>query len=235
MKKQLDVNKNYDEVVTNMKVDDFCFGTLKKEYQKQTGNTFTKDDFVLFNLANADGYLTNAGVLFADNNPIRQNRVFCTRWNGIGKTNGMLDDKEYYGSLIQQLKLAFEFYKANTDNNCYSDTAIKTTLANAIAHRDYKNPGVEVCFNIYDDRIDISTPGFEDYQPNNVINKKIECRNPIIANLFIKLGYIDKTDMEIEKISIETNKMFNDNHNHVSLFNRNAYLIVSIEKAKIDY
>lgn len=40
---------------------------------------------------NADGRLTNAGALLADESPIRHSRLFCTRWNGLDQAHGIMD------------------------------------------------------------------------------------------------------------------------------------------------
>ena len=34
-----------------------------------------------------DGTLTNGGMLFSDNCNVYQSRVFCTRWDGLTKTD----------------------------------------------------------------------------------------------------------------------------------------------------
>ena len=50
--------------------------------------------------------LTYAGALPADESPVRYSRLFCTRWYGLDKASGVmeaLDDKEYSGSLVQNL------------------------------------------------------------------------------------------------------------------------------------
>ena len=36
-----------------------------------------------------NGTLTNAGALLADNGPVYQSRLFCTRWNGLTKASGL--------------------------------------------------------------------------------------------------------------------------------------------------
>ena len=61
----------------------------------------SKKDLNSFGLANENGVLTIAGVLFADGYQVYQSRVFCTRWNGLTKTHGLmeaLDDREYGGT-----------------------------------------------------------------------------------------------------------------------------------------
>lgn len=117
--------------------------------------------------------LTRAGLLFADENNLLQSRIFCTRWNGTDKVSEKeaVDDDKISGSIIKQLDAAFDFYKKNTkklwckegegtvNEPEYDDIAITEALANAIIHRDYDIIGAEVCLNIYDNRIEITSPG----------------------------------------------------------------------------
>ena len=110
--------KTYDAVLTGYKKEDFAFSILETDFYEKTGTRFTNQDYVSFGLMSKDGYLTNAGILFADSNPYRHSRIFCTRWNGFDKTNEKeaSDDREFGGSLIRQLKLAMDFFKTNTKN-----------------------------------------------------------------------------------------------------------------------
>lgn len=58
--------------------------------------------------------MTNAGTLLADDFPIHQSRIFCTRWNGLTMTSGLgeaLDDAELEGSVIGQLQDAVAFMR----------------------------------------------------------------------------------------------------------------------------
>lgn len=71
----------------------------------------TEEDYRSFALTDAEGYLTNAGTLLADQNIYRQSRIFCTRWNGLDKTSTLgeaLDDKEISGGLVNQLYAAID-------------------------------------------------------------------------------------------------------------------------------
>ena len=72
--------------------------------------------FDSFDIRNEYGKLTNAGALLADDSPIRHSRLFCTRWNGLDKSGGMvdaLDSAEYSGSLIILLNEGVSFVKRN--------------------------------------------------------------------------------------------------------------------------
>lgn len=82
----------------------------------------TDSDFVYFGLVDENNMLTNAGVLLADESPIRHSRLFCTRWYGLDKASGImeaLDDKEYSGSLMSLLQNGTEFVKNNTKKRCF--------------------------------------------------------------------------------------------------------------------
>ena len=116
------------------------------------------------------GYLTNAGRLFADQYIVYNSRVFCTRWNGLEKGSvfdDAFDDKEFEGNLIYLLRSASDFIKNNSkvrfykdveyriDKPDYAERAVTEALVNALIHRD----GSEVHIDMYDDRLEISSPG----------------------------------------------------------------------------
>lgn len=74
-------------------------------------------DFRSFGLVTDKGCLTNAGALFADHSPVRYSRMFCTRWNGLTKSNGVmdaLDDDEFSGGIITLLEKGFDFVRTNS-------------------------------------------------------------------------------------------------------------------------
>ena len=80
---------------------------------------FEESDFKSFGLVGSDGFLTNAGALFADDSPIRHSRLFCTRWRGLTKADGVMeamDDHEYSGSLLSLLSAAKLFVETNSKN-----------------------------------------------------------------------------------------------------------------------
>ena len=77
---------------------DFTFIALKNLYEKVNGAKMSKVDFLSFGLVTETGVMTNTGALLADESPIRHSRVFCTRWNGLDMTAGVMDaadDQEY--------------------------------------------------------------------------------------------------------------------------------------------
>lgn len=212
-------NTSYDSQNSTYKVDDYAFSKLKERYKKWTGNSFDDKDLISFGLVNEQGDLTNAGALLADESPIRCSRLFCTRWNGLNKSGGAvdaLDDTEYSGSVISLIENGEAFIKRNckmkwrkTANSReempeYVERSYHEALVNALAHRDYLVNGSEVHIDIYDDRMEIYSPGgmpdgsmIQDRDPLTVPSTR---RNPVLADVFNRLGYMERKGSGFGKI-----------------------------------
>ena len=198
---------------------DYAFSKLRERYKKWTGKSFEDKDMISFGLVTDEGYLTNAGALLADECPIWWSRVFCTRWNGLNKSGGTLDaldDSEFSGSLIYLLENGEEFIKRNcrkmwrkTPNSReempeYVERSYHEALINALVHRDYLVNGSEVHIDIFDDRMEIYSPGgmadgiaIQDRDPLSVPSTR---RNPLLADIFERLGYMERKGSGFGKI-----------------------------------
>lgn len=127
-----------------------------------------------------------------------------------------LDDAEYSGSLISLIENGEGFIKRNakmmwrkTANSReelpeYVERSYHEALVNAIAHRDYLVNGSEVHIDIYDDRMEIYSPGgmpdgsvIQDRDPTTVPSTR---RNPVIADVFNRLGYMERKGSGFAKI-----------------------------------
>lgn len=212
-------NTSYDSQNSTYKVEDYAFSKLKERYKKWTGNSFDDKDLISFGLVNEQGELTNAGALLADESPILCSRLFCTRWNGLNKSGGALDaldDAEYSGSVISLIENGEAFIKRNckmkwrkTANSReempeYVERSYHEALVNALAHRDYLVNGSEVHIDIYDDRMEIYSPGgmpdgsmIQDRDPLTVPSTR---RNPVLADVFNRLGYMERKGSGFGKI-----------------------------------
>ena len=208
-----------DSQNSTYKEEDYAFSKLKERYKKWTGNSFDDKDLISFGLVNERGNLTNAGALLADESPIRCSRLFCTRWNGLNKSGGAvdaLDDAEYSGSVISLIENGEAFIKSNckmkwrkTANSReempeYVERSYHEALVNALAHRDYLVNGSEVHIDIYDDRMEIYSPGgmpdgsiIQDRDPLIVPSTR---RNSILADVFNRLGYMERKGSGFGKI-----------------------------------
>ena len=212
-------NRSYDSLETNIKKDNVSFTKLKSLYYLKTGNEFTDSDLESFGLVSKDSFLTNAGALLADEPIIKHSRIFCTRWNGLDMTSGIeeaLNDSEFEGSILLLLQNAENFIKVNTKKKWkkgnesriempdYPERAIQEVLVNAIIHRDYAVIGSEIHIDIYDDRIEIYSPGgmFDGsfIQEQNIMEISSLRRNPIIADLFNRIHLMERRGSGLKKI-----------------------------------
>lgn len=212
-------NTSYDSQDSAYNAGDYAFSKLKERYKKWTGNSFDDKDLISFGLVNGQGNLTNTGALLADESPVRCSRLFCTRWNGLDKSGGAvdaLDDAEYTGSVISLIENGEAFIKRNckmkwrkTANSReempeYVERSYHEALVNALAHRDYLVNGSEVHIDIYDDRMEIYSPGgmpdgsmIQDRDPLTVPSTR---RNPVLADVFNRLGYMERKGSGFGKI-----------------------------------
>lgn len=235
-------NTSYDSHNSTYKVEDFAFSKLKERYKKWTGNSFDDKDLISFGLVNERGELTNAGALLADESPILCSRLFCTRWNGLNKSGGAidaLDDAEYSGSVIFLIENGEAFIKRNckmkwrkTANSReempeYVERSYHEALVNALAHRDYLVNGSEVHIDIYDDRMEIYSPGgmpdgsmIQDRDPLTVPSTR---RNPVLADVFNRLGYMERKGSGFGKIISGYEFQINYNESKTPSFRSDRY------------
>ena len=219
-------HQSFDSLFTNEKKSDYSFTLLEATYRERTGNRFEPSDYVSFGLADKDGFLTNAGKLLTDQHTVYNSRLFCTRWNGLEKGSifdDALDDKEYEGNLIYLLQSGCEFIRNNSkvrfekkahyrvDKPDFADRAVTEALVNALIHRDYIILGSEIHIDLYDDRVEIVSPGgmFEGppIQECDIRSIRSVRRNPVIADLFHRMKYMERRGSGLKKIISETEKL----------------------------
>lgn len=244
--------RTYDSLPSSYKFENMAFTKLKSVHYKRLQRSFEDSEFVSWGILDEAGKLTNAGALLADDSPMRQSRIFCTRWNGLTMTNGLgeaIDDIELEGSVIRQLQDAVTFIRNNSHKRWwkendhreelpdYPERAVTETVANAIIHRDYMQMGSEIHVDMYDDRLEIYSPGgmmdgklIQQLNPLTVPSKR---RNPLLADFFSRLGLMERRGSGMKKI-IDAYKQyehlttyhapeFNSNSSefHVTLWNLN--------------
>jgi ATP-dependent DNA helicase RecG len=90
----------------------------------------------------------------------------------------------------------------------YSDRAVFEALANALMHRDYNVIGSEVHVDMFADCLEISSPGgmadgtlIQECEIEDILSTR---RNPIIAEIFHRLDYVERRGSGLKKIRLET-------------------------------
>ena len=209
----------FDAMPSKYNFDDLSFTLFKATYLQKTGKKLEENDFISFGLMDEKRKLTYAGVLFSDQCPLLQSRIFCTRWNGLDKTSifeDAVDDKEYSGNLIMLLENGLNFIKnhnkkawkklprTRVEYYDYNERVITELLVNALIHRMYDIVGAEIHIDIYDDRLEIESPGGmydgSVIQNQDILNIPSKRRNPIIADVFQRLDFMERRGSGFKKI-----------------------------------
>ena len=213
-------NTTFDELPSKYDINDVSFTLLNASLKRETGREINKEkDYVSLELMTKDNKITNAGLLLADQNILKQSRIFCTRWKGIvkGSIEGdAIDDKEYTGSIISLLENAETFIKNNSHISWeingmkrieivdYPVRAIREAIVNAIIHRDYQMIGSEIHIDMFDNRLEITSPGGMidgSFIQNLDINKISSMRrNRVISDIFNRLHFMERRGSGLTRI-----------------------------------
>ena len=212
-------NKTYDSLITDYKEEDNTFIILANTFKTRTNQEWNKKFLLSFGLITNTGVLTNAGALFADDCPLWQSRLYCTRWDGNDKSDA-INDAEFTGNILLLLREAMNFVKSNTKKGWeklpdgrknkpeYAERAVLEAMVNHFIHRDYTVMGGEVHLDIYDDRLTVTSPGGmyngSLIQDLDIAEVSSERRNPILANVMAQLDYMEKRGSGLTRICNET-------------------------------
>ena len=212
-------NKTYDSLHTDYKAEDYAFTILANTFKTRTSQEWNKKYLLSFGLVTNSGNLTNAGALFADDCPMWQSRLYCTRWDGKAKGDA-INDAEFTGNVLMLLREAMNFVKSNTKKGWeklpngrknkpeYAERAVLEAMVNHFIHRDYTVMGGEVHLDIYDDRLAVTSPGGMYngmlIQNLDIADVSSERRNPILANVMAQLDYMEKRGSGLTRICNET-------------------------------
>ena len=215
------MNKTFDSMPSSKKYSDVSFTLLGATYKKETGDElFFPKDLVSMGMMNEDDQITNAGLLLCDQGYLPQSKIVCTRWKGKekGSVEGdALDDKEFSeSSLISLLANAESFIRNNSKNpwtirgmrreekSDYPFKAVREVLVNAMIHRDYQIIGTEIHIDMFNDRLEITSPGgmlsggrIQEMDLRRVPSMR---RNEIISDVFGRLHYMDRRGSGIGRI-----------------------------------
>lgn len=213
-------NTTYDELPSKYDITDVSFTLLNASLKRETGKELNKNkDYISLELTTKDNKVTNAGLLLCDQGLICQSRIFCTRWIGLVKGSiegAAVDDKEYTGSIISLLENAEIFIKNNSRYGWeidgmkrievadYPVVAIREAIVNAIIHRDYQIAGSEIHIDMFDNRVEITSPGgmidgsfIQDLDITKISSMR---RNRVISDIFNRLHLMERRGSGLTRI-----------------------------------
>ena len=217
-------NISFDsEIVMDKPANALQLESFKTIFQEKTGDVL--NDQVLKKLEltkkmQGIEYPTNALILFSDdelrNTMFHFAKVECARFKGT-QSEEFIDQKSIYINIATQAEEAYNFVlrqinKGATVEGVYTVShweypikAIREVLRNAVSHRDYALTGKDIKVAIYDDMIEITSPGLLppsiDYAAME--SRQSDARNKVIAPVFKRLGIIDQWGNGLKLIADE--------------------------------
>ena len=196
------------------KMKKIAFENTWNDEEKAAIRDVTKNILITWGILKEDNgkiIPTNAYALLTGKMQI-QPTIQCAVFKG--KTRAyFVDRREFSGPIQDQVQLAFQYVleKINMGmqiKGIYRQdvyelpiNSVRELIANAVAHRNYLEPG-NIQVAIFDDRLEVTSPGM---LLNTVsIKKMIEgysrLRNPAIANAFAYMKIIEKWGTGIPRI-----------------------------------
>lgn len=139
----------------------------------------------------------------------------CYHWKGLNRSNGFSDDLESRKGLLQQFEATLAFLKRTLrlerqiTNEGRSEVleipvdVLEEAVANALVHREYKSRNESIIISVFDDRIEVISPGLlppplDLSEINNISTS--HPRNPQIARIFYLSGYVERAGSGIERM-----------------------------------
>ena len=208
-----------EEINYDITVGELDMIPLKAKFAK-VGKTLNDEKLRNLKLIKTDRgitYPTNALLILLGKFP--HCVVKCARFKGVTMET-FIDKKEYRGNIFSILENTQNFILNHinlsakieglyrTDSYEIPIVALREALINALIHRDYANFGRDVKVGVYDDIVNIVSPGA---LPNivtieDILRGRSEIRNKVIANVFKEIGLIEQWGSGINRIMLACKK-----------------------------
>ena len=186
--------------------------SFEKQFKEITGETL--DEIILSKLnlwvVEQDRKLPTQALLLLSDDPLRTQlfpytKIECARFKGTVPGN-FIDQKTIDAPLSFQAEQAYKFILRHISQGSeyegvyrkdrweYPVVAIREVIRNAVIHRDYSLRGKDIKVAVFDDKIEITSPGkllpIVDF--NEMEAGQSDIRNIVLAPVFKKLGIIEQ-------------------------------------------
>jgi ATP-dependent DNA helicase RecG len=201
--------KRYDNFVT-------LYEEKRKVKVQQEPESFLDGICHVLEECNSDKVFNAAGVLLFSTNPqhfVPHSTIRCIRYEGNDTSMSIGDERECSGNLIELIESAYSFVKKNIrkfgsviDTRTvyeyeYPEITFREAIINAVSHRDYLLEALDVQVFIFNNRIEIISPGrFPEKSLEDNIPLKPYPRNRLISELLQSCEYGDKVGSGVRKI-----------------------------------
>jgi ATP-dependent DNA helicase RecG len=219
---------HYDEMpIPETDIDDFTLDAFGRYYRRIYQAPLSEADMPLPRMLENMRFIVRdiedrarlslAGLLLFGKQPqdfLHHARVSAVRWRGQEAGEHIIDRQEITGRLPQQIEHAVAFIERNTqlstviddvqqtDRPQYPRPALREAIVNAIAHRDYSLTGAQILLYVFDDRVEIRSPGGlpNSVTLDNILTHYSRARNETIARVLFNLGYVNSLGSGIPRM-----------------------------------
>ncbi len=198
-KDSFDAKINFDIEVTDETTEKMCSDLSAIAGTKITVQNLINEKVIL---KKSDGYIPTNTYALLQGDVFRFTEVKCALFKGVEKRldNSMfLDRRDCFGPVYQQIDDAYAFVLKNirlesfygegiarVDKYEIPHKVVREILTNAVLHRSYIRNNMPIYVAIFDDRIEITSPGklYGGMTVEQMLKGKTERRNPIIGRIF---------------------------------------------------
>lgn len=190
------------------------FETLSEELWKrfttrsdEPGDVVLQKRNILVNPEEGSIMASVSGVLMCSTHPekfLPNAYIEAVRYRGIKQdSNYQIDVQRITGPLDKQIDQAMSFFRKNQtiaaretstrkEFHQFDDRAVFEALVNAVAHRDYSIYGSKIRFFMFDDRMEIYSPGSLPYtvSVDSIMLRQVT-RNELITSLLAECSFHD--------------------------------------------
>lgn len=218
-----------DEIVSGATIEDID-KDLINEYKKIMNSTdLTNEEVLKARNFIINGNITNAGILLFGKNPSKflpQARLRVIKYNGmhqnVGTEINIIKEKTFDSAIPNIIRDSREFINTQIRDFQYLDKDGKFKsmpeypefawfegIVNALTHRNYSIRGEHIKVLIFDDRLEIISPGL---LPNivtieNILHQRYS-RNPRIARVLSEFGWVKEMNEGVKRIYSEMERFF---------------------------
>ncbi len=212
----------YDSVLTSetYKEDDFT-KLINKYEESDPGKMLDKKTLLSIGFMNEDMRLYKGALLFKDDCEDPITLAKCSVYPGFDKGGNIVSASESYeGCLLDVINKVMSFIRnhstvgyqktanSRVDLSSFPERALFEGVINAFAHRNYFIFGSEIQFDIFLDRLEITSPGSllggKNLEKEKEISKIMpKRRNELICKIFESLHMMEAKGTGFDKIAEE--------------------------------
>ena len=220
------------EILLDSSIDDLDVDMVEL-YKKKIGTDLPAEKVLkargFLKEKNGKLHFTKSGMLLFGKNPsvyLPSARVRVLKFEGtnfqVGTEMNIIKDKTFDACLYKTIEQARnfiisqlrEFTHLNQEGIFetipeYPEFAWYEGLVNAVTHRDYSNSGEHITVKLYDDRLEICSPGkLGGFVTLETMKTKRYSRNPQIARVLNELGIVRELNEGVKRIYSEMKRFF---------------------------